>query len=279
MTPSATTSGASKAKTRAPLANRETPAEIQATAKPETQTADAIDWPPSNQYSDEPPLETTLHLRQMMLLLNCLQWLWKDRDDFFAAGNLSVYYSPRKRKDEDVRGPDFFVALDTQPHPRRSWTVWDEGGKYPNVIVELLSESTAEVDRTTKKQLYADIFRTPEYFWYDPDSQEFQGFALIRGKYQPIDPNDKGWMWSEQLQLYLGIHKEQLRYFSSEGVLVPTPDEAAIVAQEKAVIAQEEAANAQEEAANAQEALSSEQRKAAKLADKLRELGVDPDEL
>jgi Uma2 family endonuclease len=232
----------------------------------------SVVWPPSDLYSDEPPLETTLHLQQMMLLLNCLQWLWKDRDDYFAAGNLTVYYSPRKRKSEDFRGPDFFVALDTQPHPRKSWMVWEEDGKYPNVIVELLSESTAEVDRGLKKQLYAETFRTPEYFWFDPDSQEFEGFALIRGQYQPIERTEQEWRWSEQLQLYLGVHNSQLRFFEASGELVPTPAEAAILAQEKAALAQGEAAVVER-------ALTSEQERSAKLAAKLRELGIDPESL
>ena len=231
-----------------------------------------VTWPPSDLYSDEPPLETTLHLRQMMLLLNCLQWIWKDREDYFAAGNLTVYYSPRKRKDEMFRGPDFFVALDTTPHPRKSWMVWEEDGRYPNVIVELLSDSTAEVDRTLKKKLYAETFRTPEYFWFDPDSQEFEGFALIRGDYQPIERTEQGWMWSEQLALYLGLHNEQLRFFEEDGTLVPTPEEAAIAAQETSRAAVEAATAAQEE-------VISEKQRSQKLAKKLQELGIDPDTL
>ena len=234
--------------------------------------------PPCDLYSDEPPLETTLHLQQMILLLNCLHWIWRDRDDYFAAGNLTVYYSPRKRKNEDFRGPDFFVVLNTQPHPRKSWMVWEEEGKYPNVIVELLSDSTAAVDRDLKKRLYAETFRTPEYFWFDPDpdSQEFQGFALLRGQYQPIEATEQGWLWSEQLQLYLGLYDKQLRFFEPDGKLVPAPDEAAILAQEEAVLAQSEAVLAQEKAAAAVQALTSEQQHSAKLAEKLRELGIDP---
>ncbi len=239
---------------------------------PEKDGDSSVVWPPSDLYSDEPPLETTLHLQQMILLLNCLNWLWKDRSDYFAAGNLTVYYSPRKRKNEDFRGPDFFVALDTQPHPRKSWMVWEEDGKYPNVIVELLSDSTAEVDRGLKKQLYAETFRTPEYFWFDPDTQEFEGFALVRGQYQPIEVTEKGWRWSEQLQLYLGVHNHQLRFFESSGTLVPTSDEAALLAQSAATAAQEQAASAER-------ALTDEQQRSAKLANKLRELGIDPEAL
>ena len=92
--------------------------------------------------------------------------------------------------------------------------VWEEEGKYPNVIVEILSDSTARVDRTTKKELYQNTFRTPEYFWIDPNTQEFAGFILVGGTYQPISPNEIGHLWSQQLQLFLGIHNSQLRYFT-----------------------------------------------------------------
>ncbi len=198
--------------------------------------------PPSNLYSDEPPLETELHFRQILLLLQCLEWLWKDRTDFYAIGNLTIYYSPHQRKSDDFRGPDFFVVLDTDRKPRKSWVVWEEGGQYPHVIVELLSVSTAAVDRGLKKQIYQDVFRTPEYFWFDPETLEFQGFALMRGHYEPIQPDTTGRLWSQQLQLFLGIWQGRLRWFTPEGVLVPTPEE-----------------------------------RATAFAAKLQELGVDPD--
>ncbi|MEQ8956795.1 MAG: Uma2 family endonuclease, partial [Coleofasciculus sp. C2-GNP5-27] len=80
-------------------------------------------FPPSDLYSDEPPLETELHLEQILLLLKCLKWLWRDRNDFYVAGNLTIYYSPRQRKSEHFRGPDFFVVLDTERKTRKSWVV------------------------------------------------------------------------------------------------------------------------------------------------------------
>ena len=52
-------------------------------------------FPPSDLLSDELPLETELHLRQMVLLIQCLEWWWRDRLDFYACGNLTIYYSPR----------------------------------------------------------------------------------------------------------------------------------------------------------------------------------------
>ncbi len=49
--------------------------------------------PPGDLYSDEPPFESDLHLEQIILLFKCLEWLWRDRTDFYAAGNLTIYYS------------------------------------------------------------------------------------------------------------------------------------------------------------------------------------------
>ncbi len=59
------------------------------------QDAEAPVFPPSDLYSDEPPLESYQHLTQLILLLTCLERYWKDRNDFFAAGSLTVYYSPQ----------------------------------------------------------------------------------------------------------------------------------------------------------------------------------------
>ncbi|HEY9813991.1 MAG TPA: Uma2 family endonuclease, partial [Candidatus Sericytochromatia bacterium] len=118
------------------------------------ETTEDIIFPPGDLYSDEPPLETDIHLRQMILLIKCLDWLWRKRNDYFASGNLTIYYSPRQLKSEDFRGPDFFVVLGTERKSRKSWVVWEEDGKYPNVIVEILSRSTAATDQGLKKQIY-----------------------------------------------------------------------------------------------------------------------------
>ncbi|MBD0336614.1 MAG: Uma2 family endonuclease [Cyanobacteria bacterium Co-bin13] len=218
--------------------------------------SDEVIFPPGDLYSDEPPLETDLHRDQIDLLIRLLKWLWQDRQDFYASGNLTVYYSPRQRKSEDFRGPDFFVVLGTEKRPRKSWVVWEEEGRYPNVIVELLSESTADTDRGLKKQIYQDTFRTPDYFWFDPNTLEFQGFHLVDGAYQDLSANEQGWLWSHQLQLFLGVYGEKLRFFTAEGQLVPTPEESAAAEQQRA---------------------NAEQQRADKLAAKLRELGVDPE--
>lgn len=61
-------------------------------------------------------------------------------------------------------GQDFFLVRDVDPRPRTSWVVWNEDGRYPDLIIELLSDSTAEVDRTEKKRLYQTMFPNPGVF-------------------------------------------------------------------------------------------------------------------
>lgn len=221
----------------------------------EPNVREAIALPTEELLSDEPSMETYFHLRQMILLLTSLEWHWRDRNDFFAAGNLTIYYSRRQKKSEEFRGPDFFVVLDTERRPRDSWVVWQEHDKYPNAIVEILSDSTAETDRGLKKQIYQDTFRTPDYFWFDPKTLEFRGFHLVGGEYQQLQPNENDWLWSQQLGLYLGIYQSQLRFFTAQGQLVPTLEE-----------------KAEQESQRAER----EKQRAETLAQKLRDLGIDP---
>lgn len=194
--------------------------------------------------SDEPEMESELHYLQLMVLYSSLARYWRERSDYFIGARLTVYYSREQLRSRDFRGPDLFVVTGVEKRTRNSWVVWEEGGRYPDLIIELLSDSTAEVDRTIKRDLYASRFRTPEYFWFSPQTAEFAGFQLTGGSYQEIPANERGWRWSRVLNLYLGISNQQLRYFTSEGELVPTPDEVAD-----------------------------------RLAARLRELGLSPDEI
>ncbi len=201
--------------------------------------------------SDEPEMESSLHYLQLALLVSCLDWLWREQKDYFIGANLTIYFSRQQLKNRDFRGPDFFLVKNTQNHPRRSWVVWEEDGKYPDLIIELLSTSTAAIDKALKKTLYEERFRTQEYFWFSPDTLELAGFKLIDGKYKPIKSNNSNLLWSNVLGLYLGLQGDKLRYFDAEERLVLTPEEVALQEQNRSAI----------------------------LAEKLRELGIDPDQL
>ncbi len=54
------------------------------------------------------------------LLIRLLEWYWREQNDFYASGNLTIYYSPNQRKSEDFRGPDFFVVLGCERKDRKS---------------------------------------------------------------------------------------------------------------------------------------------------------------
>lgn len=213
--------------------------------------------------SDEPPMESRLHYEQLALLVSSLEHHWREREDFFIGANLSVYYSLAEVEQRQFRGPDFFLITGVSREPRKSWTVWREGGRYPEVIIELLSTSTASVDRKDKKILYHDIFRTPEYFWFSPDTTEFAGFSWTTEGYQAIPPDAKGHLPSQVMGLSLGVLEGQLRYFGADGSLVLTPAEDALKQTQRA---DTEAQRADTEA-----------QRAAKLAAKLQALGIDPE--
>jgi Uma2 family endonuclease len=185
--------------------------------------------------SDGVPLESPWHFASINLFIDILTYLWQDRNDFFCGGNMFVYYSLRHVRSVDFKGPDFFYVSGVErKRPRRFWVVWEEDGKYPDFIIELLSPSTAEIDRTTKKELYEKTFHTQEYYCYDPYTRKLEGWELANGQYQAKAPNERGWLWSNVLQLWLGewVGEYQgqqgtwLRFYDSKGQLVPIKAEA-----------------------------------------------------
>ena len=104
-----------------------------------------------------------------------------------------------------------------------------------------------------------------------------QDLRIIAGQYQAISPNDWGYLCSEQLGLYLGIFDRKLRYCTADGQLVPTPQEAELQqrqAKEQILLEKEQARQAKEQAILEKEQAIFERER---LAQKLRELGIDPE--
>jgi Uma2 family endonuclease len=245
--------------------------------------------PPSSEliFDDGVPLESNRHRIAMNALIRSLPQAFPDRTDFFAGGNMFVYFSLNQVMNQDYRGPDFFVVLEVDgSRERQGWVVWEENGRYPDVIVELLSPSTAAVDRGVKKDLYERTFRTSDYFIFDPfQPDSLQGWHLSNSEYQPLEPNDRGWLWCQKLNLWLGtwegvIDREPptgtchwLRFYDREGNLIPLPEEAAAQRADQA-----EAQLRQAEAERQQAIAQAEQAeaRAQALAERLRSLGIDP---
>lgn len=215
-------------------------------------------------YSDGMPMETERHVLQMYLLVETLRAYWAGRDDVFVGCDMFVYFSPQQVMTHDVRGPDVFVAQGVEKRERKSWVVWQEG-KPPDVVIELISKSTADFDKGEKKRIYQDRLKAPEYFWYDPFSEELEGFALREGVYESIQPDVEGRLFSRQTGLALqrwegefkGVTTVWLRWATPDGALLPTGDELAEQqwrrAEESLQRAEEERRRADNESQRAEE--------------------------
>lgn len=232
---------------------------------------------------DGEPLESSWHRAEINLLIDSLKYHWRDRTDYYAGGNMFIYYSFEQARHRDYRGPDFFVVLNVDgSYARDSWVVWEEDGRYPNVIVELLSPSTALADKTIKKDLYEQVFRMPDYFCYDPESQELLGWQRD-GRYIVLDPDQRGWLWSRQLGLWLGVwegpylgeHATWLRFYDAEGNLVLTAAEAE---RQRAETEHQRAETERQRAETERQRAETAETELAKLRERLRAAGIDPDE-
>lgn len=197
---------------------------------------------------DGQPLETEWHTWEFPLLRELIGQAMAEqgRTDFYVGANMFVYYSVEQAREvaEEVekgleqrafRGPDVFWVAGVDPRSREAWIAWEEDGRLPDVVVELLSPSTAKKDRTDKRDLYARVFRTAEYFLYEPKTRRLEGLRLAGRFYQPIPPDENGRLWSEQLGVSLGLwhgvvdarQADWVRLFRPDGSLVPTRTEAA----------------------------------------------------
>ena len=242
--------------------------------------------------SDGEPLETEWHTLQYPFLRNLFRQAMAEqgRTDFYTGGNMFVYYSVEQAQavaeevtkglpERAVRGPDVFWVGGVDPHSREAWIAWEEGGRLPDVIVELLSPKTAKKDRTTKRDLYARVFRTAEYFLCDPNRKTLEGLRLAGQFYQPIPPDENGQLWSEQLGVSLGFwhgvvegsKNDWVRLFHSDGSLVPTPEEQTEAADQRAEAADQRAEAERQRAEEERQRAEEERQRAAEERQKAEE--------
>jgi Uma2 family endonuclease len=229
---------------------------------------------------DSEPLETSWHRSEINLLIESLKMHWRGRQDFYVGGNMFIYFTFKQAQKPFYRGPDFFVVLGVDgSYSREAWVVWEEDGRYPDLIIELLSRSTAEEDLTTKKDLYEKVFRTPEYFCYNPDTRVLRGWRLMNAEYEEIKASERGWLWSERLDLWLGLWKGKyleeslvwLRFYNASGELAPTFGEAAQKqAEQERQRAEQERQQAEQERQRAERA----EAQLSRLRERLRQQGV-----
>jgi Uma2 family endonuclease len=239
---------------------------------------------------DGDKMESDWHVVSITLLDELVRNHLGEPTHYFCGGNMFIYYSIEQAKEIEeyveaktvkrkprFKGPDFFLVRDVDgTKPRESWVVWNEDGRYPDLVVEFVSPSTRGKDVDANAQFYAHVFRVPEYFWFDRRSGELVGCRLVGRDYVRIEPDARGWLWSAVLGAYLGVWRGEyrgrvwswLRLWDSEGQLVLTREERE--ARERARAEQAEARAEQAEARAQQLQAELEQ-----LREQLRQQGIE----
>jgi Uma2 family endonuclease len=213
--------------------------------------------------------------------VEALDSYFQNRSDVYVSGNLFIYYEPGNPK--AVVAPDVFVVFGVEKKQRPSYKVWEEDDRIPDFVLEITSKSTASEDRGTKKGLYAYL-GVEEYFQYDPTADylkpPLQGFRLVEGNYLPIvgqSIDNRLSIFSETLGLELWLEADgKMRFYAPDlGVKLLSPKEMG-QAKDRAEQAQSAAEQAKDRAEQAQ---SAAEQRSLKLAERLRQMGIDPDNI
>lgn len=220
---------------------------------------------------DDTPVDNFQSAKQQRLLVEPLYTSWSPGVPFIADSNIGLFYTPKG----NPIVPDAFLSLDVEmpddwsKKQNRSYFVW-EFGKVPEVCIEIVSNREGN-ELGSKLSDYARI-RVPFYAVFDPLKQlqnpdELNGsllkvWMLNGGKY--VELSQPFWLEGAGLGLTLwegefeGVEDLWLRWCDRSGNVVPTGKERANQAQLQAEQAQQ---------------------KADRLAERLRELGIDPAEI
>ena len=235
-------------------------------------------------YDDGEPMESAEHRLQMNLLIETLEvWMQEHAVSGYVGGNMGVYFEQAQVMRPDIyKAPDVFVVLDVETHnerPRKSWIVWQESGKVPDLVIESLSDGTKINDKTKKKTIYQNKLQVADYFWFDPHNpSDFAGFSLKQGVYQQLDGDHQTGIISPRLGLRLlcwegeygtSARHTWLRWQTLDGQWLPTCAERE---QQNAEKEREKAKREREKKLQAQQQL-------AELTAKLRAMGLDPNDL
>ena len=139
------------------------------------------------------------------------------------------------------------------------------------LVLEVVSQ-TYRGEYTTKKDLYEDL-GVLYYIVYNPIRKRkpsLEIYRLINGKYLPVIGSP---VWMPEIGLgigkekhtYHGRHREWLFWYDDEGKRYPTPQE--LINHER------------QQATEFKNQFQTEQERSQRLSDRLRELGINPDEI
>jgi Uma2 family endonuclease len=238
--------------------------------------------------SDDTPVDSELQEVIPGLLKSILLILWAQRMDWLFGIDMAIYFDP----DLPPIVPDGFLSLGVErvydEELRPSYVLWDEL-IVPSLAIEIVSP-TYRKEYTTKLDRYADL-GVLYYVIYNSKRRhkpKLEIYKLVNGSYQlqasnPLWMPEIGWIGYERGD-YSGLTREWLYWYDENNQRYPTPTEWVKLEQQrtqleitKARQAQAESQQAQAESQRAQAESQQAQERVARLAAKLRDLGIDPD--
>jgi len=209
----------------------------------------------------EPMAESDGARKYLVYGVEALQQYFSHRRDVYVTGNLWLSYT--QGVPSAVVCPDVFVVFGVENRERPSYKVWEENGKTPDFVLEVTSKKTYRKDEEEKPDIYASL-GVSEYFQYDPTGDylkpQLKGRRLVGSRYQVLTParTEDGTLVFPSVVLGLEIwllRDGRLRFFDPEsGEYLRTPQES-------------------------EQQRVREKERADRLAARLLELGIDPDQL
>jgi Uma2 family endonuclease len=188
--------------------------------------------------------ESVAQSQLIYYLLSVLFWYYQ-QEGWLIVDDLKIFRASRRYKSYPV-APDIavfkgVVLTAAQKRRLKSWKMILPHRPAPNVVFEIASGGTWKEDLEDKPRKYQRL-GVKEYFAYDPnDPMLWKGTAYrLRGwrysgrKMIELEPDERGWLWSEELESWLVPDEAYLRLYDRNGQLRLTEKEAEQAAKEKA---------------------------------------------
>ncbi|MDX2211780.1 MAG: Uma2 family endonuclease [Oculatellaceae cyanobacterium bins.114] len=218
----------------------------------------------------QPMADNTEQFRWIVVIQQNLEWLFADNPAVFVAGDLLWY--PVEGSNTICMAPDVLVVFGRSKGYRGSYKQWVEDGIAPQVVFEILSPSN-RLTEMNKKQVFYNRHGVEEYYLYDPKHRDLSGWLRGSEGLDVIDPIDQ-WV-SPRLQIRFDLTGSELQLYRPDGKRFLSYVEIAQQAEQERQRAEQEHQRAEQ----AEQQLEQERQRSQALANKLRDMGVDPEQL
>ncbi len=224
-----------------------------------------------------PMADNTKQFRWIVTIKENLEALFADDPHVFVAGDLLWY--PVEGSNTIRQAPDAMVALGRSKGDRGSYQQWREDDIPPQVVFEILSPGN-RLAETARKYKFYNQYGVEEYYVYDPDDNELIGW-LRSDNYLDVIETMSGWV-SPRLQIRFEITADTMEIYRPDGEQFLSFTELGQLRDQERRRADQEQQRADQERRRAdqeQQRADQEQQRADQLAERLREMGVNPDDL